>query len=331
MPSMLHARHSSRSSQPAPGNSRSDSLMKVGMIGLGEMGASFVERLLSAGQTVIGWNRTKAKAEPLIARGMLWADSPRAVTEAADVVLTTVTDAKALAAVTDGDDGILAAVAGKLFVEMSTIAPDDIRALATRVAERGGTLIDAAVLGSSLTTRQGKLVIMLGGDDAAVAKVTPVLADIGPKVFHLGTIGQAKTMKIALNLNLPAQILALSEGLMLAVKSGIDRDKALDIMLNGVIASPMLQYRAPFIRAMPAKAWFDVDMMQKDMDLALSLGKELGVPLMATAVSREALSAARGQGLSKYDFAVLYFALAHCAGVNAMPTVEETASVNAHR
>jgi 3-hydroxyisobutyrate dehydrogenase-like beta-hydroxyacid dehydrogenase len=287
----------------------------VGMVGIGEMGGAFVERLLAGGATVIGWNRTRAKVEPLIEHGMQWADSPAAVARAADVILTMVTNGAALEAVAGGPDGLLAGIAGKVLVEVSTISADDIIALNPRVAAAGGALVDAAVLGSPLTVRQGKLVIMVAGDDAPIATARPLLDILGPRVVALGGHGKAKIMKIALNLNLPAQILALSEGLLLAVQSGIDRSRALEVMLAGAMASPMLQYRAPFIEEMPAKAWFDVGMMQKDCDLALTLGRELGVPLFATAVSREMLSAARGQGLGDRDFAIMYYALANAAGL----------------
>jgi 3-hydroxyisobutyrate dehydrogenase-like beta-hydroxyacid dehydrogenase len=301
----------------------------VGMIGIGEMGGAFVERLLAAGRTVIGWNRTKAKVEHLLAHGMRWALSPAAVARESDVVLTMVTNGTALTAIADGPDGVLAGIAGKLLVEVSTIAPEDVARLDKRVMAAGGQLLDAAVLGSSLTVRQGKLVIMVAGDEAAIAKARPILETIGPRVIAIGEIGKAKIMKIALNLNLPAQILALSEGLLLAVKSGIDRSRALEVMLAGAMASPMLQYRAPFIEEMPAKAWFDVGMMQKDCDLALSLGRDLGVPLFATAVSREMLSAARGQGLGERDFAIMYYALANAAGLHETPRIADESPVSA--
>ena len=290
--------------------------MAIGMIGLGEMGGGFVDRLLLAKHDVVGWNRTKSKAEPYIAKGMRWADSPRAVTEQCDCVLTMVTNDHALQAVTDGPDGILAAIRGKVLVEMSTIAVPAVQHLAKQTHDAGGVLLDAPVLGSQVSIVQGKLLIMVGGDEAAYERVKPVLEAIGPRVFRVGDVGQAKTMKIALNLNLATQILALSEGLLLAVKSGIDRDTALDIMISGAIGSPMLQYRAPLIKELPAKAWFDCDMMQKDTNLALALGAKLGVPLPTTAASNEWLTAARGQGLGHHDFAVLYYALAHAAGVD---------------
>jgi 3-hydroxyisobutyrate dehydrogenase-like beta-hydroxyacid dehydrogenase len=132
-------------------------------------------------------------------------------------------------------------------------------------------------------------------------------------------MGHAKVMKIALNLNLPVQILALSEGVLLAEKNGIDRKTALDIMLGGVVASPMLQYRAPFIVDPPEKAWFDMAMMQKDVRLALDLANEVAMPLPTTSVANDMLSAARAHGLEREDFASLFHALARMAGVTNTP------------
>lgn len=288
--------------------------MRVGMVGLGEMGGGFVERLLLAAYPVTGYNRTKSKAEPLVAKGMAWADSPRAVAERSDVVLTMVTDDRALSAVTDGPDGALAAIEGKILCEMSTVAAAHVARLAERTRAAGGTLLDAPVLGSQVSLAEGKLLVMVGGDTGVLERVRAVLEAIGPKVFHVGEIGQAKAMKTALNLNLGAQMLGLAEGLLLAVKSGIPRDTALDIMLSGAIASPMLGYRAPLIRAMPAKAWFDCNMLLKDVELALDLGEKLGVPLPTTTVAQTWLRKAREFDLDRFDFAVLYYVLARAAG-----------------
>lgn len=279
-----------------------------------------MDRLLLAKADAFGYNRTRAKAEAFVAKGMKFVDSPRALVEACDVVCSIVTNDDALEAIASGADGILAALrGGKTWVEMSTISPDGIRAMSARVAKTGGTLVDAAVLGSPLTIQQGKLLIMVAGDARACEAVTPELQKIGPMVRRIGEIGHAKVMKVALNLNLPVQILALSEGLLLAEKSGIARDVALEVMLGGVVASPMLAYRAPFILKMPEKAWFDVGMMQKDVNLALELAREVGVPCPTTAAANEMLTAAEAQGLGDYDFAVLFFALARAAGLDAKP------------
>lgn len=288
--------------------------MKVGVIGLGQMGGAFAERLLERNQPTIGWNRTKSKANALIEMGLEWADSPRAVTAQADVVLTMVSNGPALDAILEGERGVLAAIAGKVLVEMSTVAPAQAKALAARVAEAGGTLLDAPVLGNHLSVARGKLLIMVGGDATALEAVRAPLEKLAQKVLHVGAVGQGKAMKLALNLGLPTQILAFSEGLLLAVKAGIPRDTALELLLGGASASPMIQYRGPLVKGQPDPAWFDCTMMQKDVQLALDLGRELGVPLPTTALSDEWLTKAREAGLDHYDFSVLYFVLAKAAG-----------------
>lgn len=274
-----------------------------------------VKRLLDAGRPVVGYNRTKAKARWLMDLGMAWADSPRAVAEAADVVFTMVTDTKALDAVTEGPDGLLAGLGpGKVYVDMSTVSPAASRALAEKVRQRGARMLDAPVSGSVVTLEEGRLSIMVGGDRDAFERVRPILQDIGPVVTHVGGNGQAVLMKVATNLSLAVQMLAFSEGLLLAERGGIPRETAVHVLLNSVIASPMLKYRGPFVLRMPEEAWFDVNMMQKDLLLALEMGRELDVPLPTTATTNEYLTAARGLGLEKYDFAVLFEVLSRLAG-----------------
>jgi 3-hydroxyisobutyrate dehydrogenase-like beta-hydroxyacid dehydrogenase len=157
---------------------------------------------------------------------------------------------------------------------------------------------------------------MVGGDVAAFEKIRPILQDIGPKVTHVGGHGLAVSMKIATNLSLAVQMLAFSEGVLLAEKSGIKREIAVEVLLNSVIASPMVKYRGPFALNMPDEAWFNVNMMQKDMNLALERGRELDVPLPTTAVTNEFLTAARGMGLAEQDFAILFEVLARMSGLN---------------
>ena len=291
-------------------------MAELGFVGLGAMGGRAARRLLDAGHAVTGWNRTREKAQWLLDAGMRWADSPRAVTEQSEIVFTMVTNTEALRAVTEGPDGILAGLGpGKIYVDMSTASPAASRELAERVAELGARMADAPVSGSVVTLEQGKLSLMVGGDREVFERLEPVLRDIGPKVFHLGGNGQAVAMKIATNLSLAVQMLAFSEGVLLAEKSGIPRESAVDVLLASVIASPMVEYRGPFVLEQPDEAWFDVNMMQKDMLLALELGRELDVPLPTTAVTNEFLTAARGMGLAEQDFAVVFDVLASMSGL----------------
>ena len=291
-------------------------MANLGYVGLGVMGGRMVKRLLNAGHTVTGYNRTKSKADWLLEAGMRWADSPRAVAEAADVIFTMVTNTKALLAVTGGPEGILAGLgAGKIYVDMSTVSPVVSQELAVQVAETGAHMVDAPVSGSVETLEQGKLSIMVGGDPDVFEQIKPILLDIGPKATHVGANGLAVTMKIATNLSLAVQMLAFSEGLLLAEKSGIKREVAVEVLTNSVIASPMVKYRCPFVLGMPEEAWFNVNMMQKDMNLALELGRQVDVPMPTTAATNEFLTAARGMGLAEKDFAILFAVLARMAGV----------------
>ena len=293
-------------------------MAELGYVGLGTMGGGVAKRLLEAGHIVHGWNRTKAKAQSLVDLGLRWADSPREVAERSEIVFTMVTNTAAVEAVTEGPNGILLGLGrGKVYVDMSTQSPSGSRVLAERVAELGAAMLDAPVSGSVSTLEQGKLSIMVGGDADVYERVRPVLLAIGPKVFHVGANGSAVTLKIAINLQLQVQMVAFSEGVLLAEKSGIARETAVEVMLSSVIASPMVAYRGPFVLEQPDEAWFDVNMMQKDMNLALELGRELDVPLPTTAVTNEFLTAARGMGLEDKDFAVLFDVLAQMSGVTA--------------
>jgi 3-hydroxyisobutyrate dehydrogenase-like beta-hydroxyacid dehydrogenase len=293
-------------------------MAQIGYVGLGVMGGGVARRLLAAGHQVTGHNRTRRKAEPLIAAGMAFAETPREAAERSDVVFSMVTNTQALTAVTHGPDGILAGLApGKVYVDMSTVSPSASRALAERVAGTGAAMLDAPVSGSVITLEQGKLSVIVGGDAATFERVLPILRDIGPTVTHVGGNGQAVLMKIATNLSLAVQMLAFSEGVLLAEKGGISREDAVEVLTNSAIASPMVRYRGPFVLEMPEEAWFDCNMMQKDMVLALDLGRELDVPLPSTATANEILTAARGMRLDKLDFAAMFDVLASMAGLPA--------------
>lgn len=283
------------------------------------MGGQMVARLLDKGHTVTGYNRTKSKAQWLIDKGMKWADSPREVCAAADITFSMVTDSSALEKIAAGDNGLLAGLGpGKLLVDMSTVSPAISRGLAERVRQRGADMVDAPVSGSVLTLQQGKLSIMVGGRRAAFDLLQPVLLDIGPKVTHMGDNGLALVMKIATNISLVVQMLAFSEGVLLAEKSGIARATAVDVLTHSAIASPMVQYRGPFVLDMPEEAWFNVNMMQKDMLLAFELGRQVSVPLPTSAAANEYLTTARAMGLQEKDFAIVFEVLARMSGISKL-------------
>jgi 3-hydroxyisobutyrate dehydrogenase-like beta-hydroxyacid dehydrogenase len=291
-------------------------MANLGFVGLGVMGSEMVLRLLKKGHTVTGYNRTKAKAERLLKAGMKWADTPREVAAAADMTLSMVTNSAALSAIVDGPDGILSGLtAGKVLIDMSTVSPAYSREVAGKVRAKGADMVDSPVSGSVITLQEGKLSVMIGGRAETFDRIKPVLLDIGPKVTHVGDNGLALVVKIASNLSLAVQMLAFSEGILLAEKSGIKREVAVEVLTNSAIASPMIKYRGPFVLKLPAEAWFNVNMMQKDMLLALDLGRSLDVPMPTTAVTNEFLTAARGMGLVEQDFAVVFDVLANMSGV----------------
>ena len=292
-------------------------MARLGFIGLGTMGGRVTKRLLEAGHTVTGYNRTKSKAQWLLNAGLQWADTPRAVAESADIIFTMLTNTNALHEVLTGSDGILNGLGqGKIYIDMSTVSPNASRKLTEQVAAKGAQMLDVPVSGSVITLEQGNLSLMVGGEEAIFEQVKPILLDIGPQVNYVGKNGQAVLMKIAINLNLQVQIQGFYEGLLLAVKGGVPLETALEVMLGSVIASPSLKYRTPFILQPPDEAWFNVNMMQKDMLLALEMSRELDVPLPAVAICNELLTSARAMGFAKEDFAIVYKVLAKMAGLD---------------
>jgi 3-hydroxyisobutyrate dehydrogenase-like beta-hydroxyacid dehydrogenase len=291
-------------------------MSRLAFVGLGAMGSRLARRLLAGGHQVVGWNRTPDKARELVAAGLTLAASPRAAAEGAEAVFTMVTDDPALRAVALGPDGIVAGLGkGAVLVEMSTVSGAVVQELHGPVTARGAALLDVPVSGSTITVEQGQATFIAGGDAQALERVRPFLLAMGTAVTHVGPLGLAKTMKIAINLGLAVQMLALSEAVLLAEKAGIARERAVEALLKSVVASPMVKYRGPFVLGqMPTDAWFKVPMIQKDLQLALDEARRSGVTLPLTALTQEWMTAARGLGLGDYDFAVVFDVLASLSG-----------------
>lgn len=287
-------------------------MAKVGFIGLGVMGSRMVTRLMAAGHTVTGYNRTKAKAQDLLDAGMAWGDTPRAVTEASEIVFSIVSDTTALRQIAEGADGVLAALgAGQTWVEMSTVSPAASRELAAKAAAAGAQMLDCPVSGSIATLEAGQLTMMVGGDEAAFKVAEPVLLAIGSKATYVGASGLAVSMKVATNLSVGVQVLALAESILLAEAAGIPRATAIEVLTNSVVGSPLAKYKAPQLVNLPDVAWYPVDMMQKDIKLALELGAELGVSLPTTETAQRVLAFAQEKGWGEKDFAILIEAVKH--------------------
>lgn len=292
-------------------------LANLGFIGLGTMGSAIVKRLLGAGHTVTGYNRTRSKAQPLLDAGMRWGDTPRQVTETADIIFSMVSNSNALLEIINGNDGILTALKpGKIYVDISTVSPTVSREIAALVAAKGAQMLDAPISGNLVTLAEGSSFFMVGGKLDVFEQIKPILLDIGSKVTYIGGNGQAVVMKIAINLSLPIQILCFSEGILLAEKNGIPRQMAIETWINSAAASPATKHRAELLLDRGKEGWFDVNMMKKDLHLALELAAESGVPLPTTATTDEFLTAAKGMGWEKEDFVVLFDVLATLSGVS---------------
>jgi 3-hydroxyisobutyrate dehydrogenase-like beta-hydroxyacid dehydrogenase len=289
---------------------------RVGFAGLGAMGAGIARRIGDAGHPVTTWNRTRAKAQPLIDAGLGWADTPRELAAGSDLLFTMLTDSQALEATAGGADGILAGLRpGTVWADLSTIAPDVSVLLAGRARERGAAFLDCPVSGSPATLAAGQMSVMAGGDRAAFDHIEPVLAAIGPKVTYIGPNGQAILTKVAINLALVVSMTAFAEGVALVEKAGVDRAAVVDAALKSVIASPVLRYRAPLLADDDA-VFADVDLQQKDLVLAQDLARRLGATVPTCSAASDMLSSARSTPLRDRDFLVsVHEAYRRAAGI----------------
>lgn len=287
-------------------------MTEIGFVGLGAMGSRIAGRLLDGDDHhVYGTNRDPAKATGLLSRGMIWANTPREVAEAADVIFSMVTDDAALEAITAGPDGILAGLApGKVYIDMSTVSPQASRNIAKSVSDLGASMLDAPVSGSVPAAEDGSLVIMAGGPEKAFHAVEPLLRTLGRTVTYAGGNGQALFLKLAVNISLAVQMLAFSEGVLLAERGGIDPKLAAEVLTGSALGSPMLQARAPLALDLPEQAWFDVQLMHKDIRLVLDTARELNVPVPSAAAADGMLTRAEKLGYAHRDIAALLEVLA---------------------
>jgi 3-hydroxyisobutyrate dehydrogenase-like beta-hydroxyacid dehydrogenase len=277
----------------------------VGFVGLGHMGGGMTRRLLDAGHAVHGTARTREHAQDLIDAGLIWHDEPREVAVAVDVVFSSLPDDRAVESAAMGADGILAGLdRATTWLDMSTTSPRMARNLAARARMRQSAMLDAPVSGSVPQTRDGTLTIMVGGDPRAYARVEPILRELGTPTL-VGDSGHGQVLKLAINLSLAVQMVALAEGLLLAERAGLDTRVALEVMTSSAIGSPVLKARAPLVLDLPDDAWFAISLMRKDVELALAAGNEVGVPLRTASSADDVLTAAHDIGYDDRDIAAL--------------------------
>jgi 3-hydroxyisobutyrate dehydrogenase-like beta-hydroxyacid dehydrogenase len=293
--------------------------MNLGFLGFGDMGQAIVPRLLAAGHKVTGWNRTREKAETLLRLGMRWADTPREAAANSEVVFSIVTDSNAVRALALGPDGVISGLRKDgIYLDMSTIDPEASRAIASEFGKVGLTMMDCPISGTTLTIGQGNASLMVGGDKVAFNRVEPVLLAIGPKITYIGKQGLAVQLKVALNMTLVIEVIGFCEGVALAEKGGVPREVAVDAMLKSVVASPVIAYRAPLILAghISDATYGSVNLQQKDMILALTVGRKMGVPVPLGAAANEMLNACRGLGLEHHDFVTVYEVYRRLGGIS---------------
>lgn len=279
--------------------------LRVGFVGLGRMGAPMARRVLAAGYPLTVWNRSRDRCDDLAAAGAAVAETPRALAAEVDVVVTMVADAAALAAILEGEEGVLSGVRdGAIVVDMSTIGPGAARDFAEHVAAAGAGWVDAPVSGSIALAEQGTLTLMVGGSEQAVARVQPILDTMSKASFHLGPAGAGAAMKLAVNSVVAVINEAIAEGLVLAERSGIAPKLAYDVLSSGAVAAPYVLYkRDAFLHPHETPVGFTVDLLSKDLSLILSLADSVGVALAAVSATAEVVEQARGLGLGEADMA----------------------------
>lgn len=276
--------------------------MRVAFIGLGLMGGRMAANLVSKGFAVTVWNRSPAKAEPLIAKGAQSSATPREAASSAEVVCTCVADPKAMREVFHGDHGIEAGLRpGTLMIDFSTLAPEQTRALEAACHARSAAFLESPVTGSKIGAESGTLVMMCGGTPEAFSQAQPVLAAVGKKAIHVGAVGDASQVKLIGNMLIAHMLQGLNEGAALIAKAGIPMSKLLEVVQSSGYASPYWDFKGKALAARDFSTHFSIDLMHKDLTLAVQTGNALGVPLPGTAAIREVYALAQAQGLGEKD------------------------------
>jgi 3-hydroxyisobutyrate dehydrogenase-like beta-hydroxyacid dehydrogenase len=275
---------------------------RIGFIGIGLMGQHMARRLLEGGYPLTVWNRTVEKANSLLEAGASWADSPKAVAQASDVVITMVTDSKASEGVICGAKGVLeGAHPGLILVDMGSIAPEVSRSIATRAGASGVSMLDAPVTGNPKVASEGKLGIMVGGPRETFETCLPILEKMGIKVVYVGENGKGSTLKLINNLILAVAIEAVAEAFVLAAKVGIDPQKVIEITSVGGARTGAMETRGTRMAKHQFTPHFSTNNMYKDLSSAMRLAEEAGVSLPAASISMEMLRAAKSQGKGDLD------------------------------
>ncbi|WP_134698753.1 NAD(P)-dependent oxidoreductase [Ammoniphilus sp. YIM 78166] len=280
--------------------------MRIGFSGLGRMGFAIAERLMVSGFELAVWNRTKHKAQHLVARGVSWVDSPKDLTERCDIILSIVTDDHAVHEIYTNANGLLQSDChGKLFLEMSTIKPQTIHGLAEMVQQKGGRLLDCPVSGTVVHAREGQLIAMIGGDSDSVEKVKPVLSTFCKSVNHIGPIGTGSVMKLVLNMPMVIYTQALSEALSIGVKAGIDLKYMLELIMKSPAGINVLPVKIPVMLGETEEVSFDIKGFKKDLLNMISTSQLYEVPAPTASVALQSYSNAVADGFGDLDWGAI--------------------------
>jgi 3-hydroxyisobutyrate dehydrogenase len=267
--------------------------------------------LLKAGFPLVVWNRTRARADSLVAAGARLAASPKEAAAAADVLITIVSDPPALEEILWGANeksgGAFAAIKkGATYIDSSTVSPALARKIAEASAAAGIRFLDAPVTGGTWGAEKGELLFMIGGDPVHLDAARPVFTAMGKKLFHLGPNGAGQTVKLAMNLLLALQVDAFAESLALVTGAGLAGEKLLEVMQASMARSGVLDVKAPLMLKGDYAPSFPLRLMHKDLGLALDLGNQLGIPLPAAAAARETYNSVKGSTKEDLDFAAVF-------------------------
>jgi 3-hydroxyisobutyrate dehydrogenase-like beta-hydroxyacid dehydrogenase len=288
--------------------------MRVGVVGLGIMGAPMARNLLRAGHALVVNTRTRARAESVLAAGATWADDAASVARASEVVVTCLPDGPDVEQVVAGL--LEGAHAGLVIVDMSTIAPAVARALAVRCADAGVAFLDAPVSGGDKGAIAGTLSIMVGGDAAALERARPVLAAMGKTITHMGAAGQGQMTKLVNQVVGACTLAAVAEGVSLAARAGLDPDAVVAAVGSGAASSWMLQNLAPRMQRHDFAPGFMVRLQQKDLRLALAAAGDVGAPLLITSLVHQLFAAVEARGGRDLGTQALVTALEALAGAS---------------
>jgi len=279
------------------------------------MGKAIARRFLKKGYEVLGWNRTRKKAEELVTEGLIILDSPAAIGEQADIIFLAVADSPAVEAVLFSKNGLLKSLKeGTIVINISTIMPGDAIRFHKAIKERDAYYIDCPVLGSPRDIERGKLIILFGGDQNLLSKVRSLLEDLGEKIFYMGDVGKASAMKLIFNMVSPSLVILLGEAINMGIKAGLDVDKVVEVLLEGPLRSAIERYYNKIMNPNPPVT-FTLRLMVKDLEYANRFAYELGMPLFIPAIVKNIYSIALANGFGDEYHARVYKVLKRISGL----------------